>query len=126
MVVNYYKEELIGWDAALVFYEKELLQLQVKLVAIIRLNTIPERATKAEDYLNQFTVIHSHFNSISKDIYKQQLTLLKDNVTIEDVAVTSEISISQDEIREKMKLLERKFIDLKYLCHIFLSQTYKQ
>jgi hypothetical protein len=125
-VATYYKEELVNWDVTLGLYNKEAMDLEAKLFAIIQQNSIPQRALAAENFLNQFTLLRSELQTLLKQMHHQNHSLNKDDTAVEDDAITSEIKNGQNALRDKMKTVEKSFIELKYNCYNFLSSTYKK
>lgn len=121
--VKYYNEELVNWDTTLAFYEKESTELKSKLFGVIQQNTIPDRALRAEQFLSQLTLLHTELLSVSKQIFRQNNNLRKDDSALDDNAVTSKIRNDQNALRGRMQTLEKNFVDLKYACYNFFSRN---
>jgi len=124
--VKYYNEELINWDATISFYEKESTEIETKLLGVIQQNTIPDRALKAEQFLNQLALLYSELHAVSNQMYRQNNNLRKDDNVIDDNAITPKIKNDQNALRGRMQALEKNFVDLKYACYNFLAGTHNQ
>jgi hypothetical protein len=125
-IAEYYLDELIDWNDSINFYIGEIAVFEQKLVEIIRRNTITDIAKKVEVELAKFIALLEKFNRLQINIQKQNAALQTDEELIENLSISIETEKLENELRNKMKALEKEYIDVKFDCYNFLSGTLKK
>lgn len=119
----YYLSELDDWSRAVSFYEEEIEALELKLEEIIHRNTIPNLAANTEVFLKNFQQQLVQFELLESEIREQENLLTHDDEPDEDRAILPATKMQQTTLREQMKAAEKNFIESKYHCYEFLSET---
>jgi hypothetical protein len=119
----YYLSELDDWSRAVSFYEEEIEALELKLEEIIHRNTIPNLAANTEVFLKNFQQQMVQFELLESEIREQENLLIHDDEPDEDQAILPATKMQQTTLREQMKAAEKTFIETKYGCYEFLSET---
>lgn len=119
----YYLSELDDWSRAVSFYEEEIEALELKLEEIIHRNTIPNLAANTEVFLRHFQQQMVQFELLETAIREQENQLAHDDEPDEDKAILPATRMQQTSLRAEMKAAEQNFIDTKYRCYEFLSET---
>lgn len=123
-IAKLFIDELSGWNDTLDYYFEEIEEFEKKLSELISRNTIPRLAENAELFLNRFLSQRQNFFLVSSQILKMQAKLLKDTTPVDNEFVTDQIKIEQTSLREKMKKTEQEYINLKFDCQNFFSETF--
>lgn len=119
----YYLSELDDWSRAVSFYEEEIEALELKLEAIIHRNTIPNLAANTEVFLKSFQQQMVQFELLESAIREQENLLEHDDEPDEANAILPATKMQQSSLRAEMKAAEQNFVDTKYRCYDFLSET---
>lgn len=126
VISSYYSSELSDWNNSIRFYEEEIEGLTRQLGEVVSRNSIVGIAARVEteqDILNQVT---DRFYRFQAELEEQEKMLTSDSNYIDDSGVTDEIREKQDQLRAGMQDLEKDFIDMKFNCYRFLSDTLKK
>lgn len=122
-IAKYYTDELVEWVRLMNFYNSEIDQFEVKLAEVIQRNTIPGIGAKVEAHQERLNAVSQKFRQLQKRIMEQEGWLKTDNTFIDNAAIKGETDEEQKQIREKIQEIEREYIDVKYGCYEFLSET---
>lgn len=122
-IAELFIDELSGWKDTIDNYFEEIEEFEKKLSGLIRRNTIPRLAENAEHFLNRFLLQKQNFFLVNSRILNMQAKLLKDTTPVSNELVTDQIKIEQTSLREKMQTTEKDYIDLKFDCQNFFSET---
>ncbi|HEY1115168.1 MAG TPA: hypothetical protein VGE66_16470 [Chitinophagaceae bacterium] len=122
-LASYYNNELEEWKDVLHFHAQEIEEFEVWLGEIIQGNTVPNLAAQAEHYFAQFAGQRHRFETLAGKVYGLQGQLLKDDEPVADELITPGIEASQNTLRDQMLEAEKGFLELKYHCHKFISDT---
>ena len=125
-ISKYYKDELGEWNNTILFYRNELGEFGVKLSEVIRRNSIVGIAKKVEGYQMKLNNAADKFYKLQLEMQQQEASLKTDSTLIDDSLVNNEIEQRQVELRRKMHEVENEYIDVKFDCYNFLSQTLKK
>lgn len=119
----YYSNELDEWKDVIHFHVQEIEEFEVWLHEVLQKNTIPNLAAQTEHYFTALTGQRHQFEILAGQVYGLQTLLVKDDQPVDDEFITPEIENSHKALREQMLESEKKFLDLKYSCHQFLSDV---
>lgn len=119
----YYSNELDEWKDVIHFHVQEIEEFEIWLNEVIQHNTVPNLAAQTEHYFAAFAGQRHHFEQLAGQVYGLQGLLVKDDKMVADEEITPEIESSHNTLREQMLQTEKKFLDLKYSCHKFISDT---
>lgn len=122
-IAKYYTDELVEWVRLMNFYNSEIDQFEVKLAEVIQRNTIPGIGAKVEAHQERLNAVSQKFRQLQKRIMEQEGWLKTDSTFIDNAAIKGETDEEQKQIREKIQEIEREYIDVKYGCYEFLSET---
>ena len=122
-IAKYYTDELVEWVRLMNFYNSEIDQFEVKLAEVIQRNTIPGIGAKVEAHQEKLNAVSQKFRQLQKRIMEQEGWLKTDSTFIDNAAIKGETDEEQKQIREKIQEIEREYIDVKYGCYEFLSET---
>lgn len=122
-LASYYSNELDEWRDVLHSHVQEIEEFEVWLNEVLQHNTVPNLAAKTEHFFAAFAGQRRQFELLAGQVYGLQTQLVKDDQPIEDELITPAIEDSHKALREQMLQSEKKFLDLKYQCHQFLSDT---
>jgi hypothetical protein len=125
-IAENYLDELIDWNDSINFYIGEIAVFEQKLVEIIRRNTITDIAKKVEVELAKFIALLEKLNRLQVNIQKQTADLKANDNLIENAFISYETEKLENDLRDKMKTLEKEYIDVKFDCYNFLSATLKK
>lgn len=125
-IAEHYTDELADWSRLIAFYDHEAIEFGIKLAEVIQRNSIPNIAAKVEKHQDNLNAVMKIFNQLQIQIRKQGTTLKTDSVFIEDTLINTETEKKQNELRRDMKQTEKEYIDAKYSCSDFLSETLKK
>ncbi len=120
-----FSEELENWNESIQFYSIEIESIDSKLYEVIRRNSIPGIAAKVNTYQVRLNNLSEKFDSILESIDDQEAEIKVDGHLVEDALLHYEVEKEQEELRKKMKGLEKSFIDVKFDCHSFLTGSLK-
>lgn len=122
-IAKYYKDELIDWNNAIIFYRNEINEFGLKLEEVIRRNSIVGIAQKVEAYQVLLNQAADKFYRLQIEIQQQETSLRTDSTLIDNSGINDEINNRQVELRQKMHEAERKYSDVKFDCSNFLSEV---
>lgn len=125
-ISEYYYEELNAWEKSISFYKVEMKIVEDKLQEIILRNTIVDIAAKVEAHQVLLNEIKDNFKTLSVEIISQQEKLKPDIKLIADELMNSVTELLQTNLRKKLQKCEKEYIDIKYYCYDFISETLKK
>lgn len=125
-IAEYFLDELVDWNRLIVFYNNEVDEFESKLGEVIQRNTIPNIAAKVENEQKKLNVVSGKFYKLQAQIKQQESSLKTDSTLIEDAQIKAEIEQHQNELRRSMQQIEKEYIDVKYACYNFLSETLRK
>ncbi|HSQ44181.1 MAG TPA: hypothetical protein VLM16_04240 [Ginsengibacter sp.] len=125
-IAGYYLDELVDWTRLIGFYNREIIEFGNKLAEVIRRNTIPNIAEKVEAQQDMLNKIAASFNRLHKNIKEQHTELKVNHELIENRLVNAKTEKRQSDLRQKMKEAEKLYVEVKYGCYHFLSETLKK
>ena len=123
---QYYTEELSEWKRLISFFYQEIDEFGTKLAEVIQRNTIPDISTKVEEHQGKLNAVLKKFKRLQMQIRKQETALKADDSYIDDTLIITETEKHQSELRRNMQPVEKEYIDTKYACYNFLSETLKK
>lgn len=123
---QYYTEELSEWKRLISFFYQEIDEFGTKLAEVIQRNTIPDISTKVEEHQGKLNAVLKKFKRLQMQIRKQETALKADDSYIDDTLIITETEKHQSELRRNMQQVEKEYIDTKYACYNFLSETLKK
>lgn len=116
-----FSEELETWLESIQYYSVQMEALDSKLYDIIRRNSIVGIAAKVNFYQEKLTNLSEKFDSILESIEEQQSEIKVDGKFKEDFLLHYEVEKEQEELRKKMKQLEKTLSNLKFECNLFID-----
>jgi hypothetical protein len=122
-IAEYYMEELEDWKNIIALHLHEIDELEEWLNIILQYDTVPMFEAKGEHYLNQFHLFKQNWLKLRKTIETLEARLLTDERPIENKLVSDELKAEQKELRNKMRNIEKDYIDTKYDCDDFVAET---
>lgn len=125
-IAGYYLDELVDWTRLIGFYNREIIEFGNKLAEVIRRNTIPNIAIKVEVQQRSLNAVAARFKMLHKNIDEQHKELKFDHELIDNRSINLETEKRQGELRQKMEEAEKLYVDVKYSCYHFLSETLKK
>lgn len=125
-ITQHYLDELENWGESIVFYNSSIEKLQEHLNQIIIRNSIVDIAAKVEVHQLLLEKINAKLNQLKLEIHEQESVLMKDGHLLENSELTKEIDLQQSDLTTRVKSCEKEFIDVKYYCNEFLSETLKK
>ena len=123
---EYFLEELKSWLNTIELHKKQKVLLDRSLEDIVRRNSLIDIAAKVEAHQILLNEVAIKLKALEERIHHQELTLKPENILIEDALLTTEMEQIQTELRQHTLTAEKEFIDIKYYCHDFLSDTLKK
>jgi len=125
-IAEYYTDELTDWNDSILHYNTEMDELEQKFGEIIRRNNIEGIAAKVEAHQTLLNRLSDQFYKIQIGIRLQEEALKTDNTLIEDSMISGEIEKQQNELRRKMQAIVSAYIEVKFNCYSFLSETLRK
>lgn len=125
-IAEYYLDELVDWNRLIAFYNNEMDEFESKLAEVIQRNTIPNIAAKVENEQKKLNAVSGKFYKLQAQIKQQESSLKTDSTLIEDAQIKAEMEQHQNELRRSMQQIEKEYIDVKYACYNFLSETLRK
>ncbi|WP_026898254.1 hypothetical protein [Daejeonella oryzae] len=125
-IAQYYSEEMVDWNDAITFYEEEIDDLQNKLLDVIRRNSIVDIAKKVGDHQILLNQVAERFRKLQYRIEQQESELKIDSSLVDNILINNTIETTQAELRREMYTIEKEYIDVKFDCYHFLSETLKK
>ena len=125
-IAEYYIAELLDWNNEIIFYNEEMEEIEQKLGEIISRNSIVGIADKVEVQQTSLNEVSDKFYKLQNEIQQQSASLQSDGILKEDSLITNGYELTQFEIRQKMKMVEREYADKKIICYNFLSEMLKK
>lgn len=122
-IAEFYIDELSNWNETIVFINEEMDGFEKKLTDTIRRNSIVGIADMVEKHQLEFNEVSDKFYRFQIELEQQLNTLKKNNILLENKNIDNGIKKKQSELRNKMKDIEKEYIDLKFNCNAFLSST---
>lgn len=119
-------DELVDWNRLIAFYNNEMDEFESKLAEVIQRNTIPNIAAKVENEQKKLNAVSGKFYKLQAQIKQQESSLKTDSTLIEDAQIKAEMEQHQSELRRSMQQIEKEYIDVKYACYNFLSETLRK
>jgi hypothetical protein len=124
-IAEYYIAELLDWNNAIIFYNEEMEEIEQKLAEVISRNSIVGIAEKVEFQQTLLNNVSDKFYKLQNEIQEQSGSLQSDGKLKEDALISNDYELKQFEIRQKMNIVEKDYIDKKLNCYNFLSATLK-
>jgi hypothetical protein len=125
-IAEYYTDELIDWSDSIMHYNKEMDELEQKLGEVIRRNSIEGIAEKVEIHQTLLNRLSDQFYKIQIGIQLQEEALKTDSTLIDDTMISGETEKQQNELRSKMQETMSAYIEVKFNCYKFLSDTLRK
>ena len=125
-IAEYYSDELVDWNRMIAFYHHEMDEFEKKLAEVIQRNTIPNIAAKVEKEQHKLDKVSEKFQHLQLQIQLQQSSLKTDSTLIDDSLIKAGIEKQQNDLRRNMQQTEKEYIDTKYACSEFLSETLRK
>ena len=123
---SYFIEELNSWLNTIQLHKDQKILLDRSLEDIVKRNSLIEIAAKVEAHQILLNEVSIKIQKLEERIHQQEKVLKPDNILIEDGLVSPEMDHTQTELRQNTLTAEKEFIDIKYYCHDFLSDTLKK
>lgn len=114
---QYYLDEIQQWETAVDGHLTAISGLKYRLEGLIRKNTIPGLAKNSERFLHVFERIGNVFVAVLHAMNQQAASIRKGELPDES------LSDEQEKLRDQMHRAESRFIEEKYACLQFLSET---
>jgi len=125
-IAEYYTDELVEWNDSINFYSKEMDKLEQKLGEVISRNSIVGIAEKVEAHQTLLNELSDKFHRLKIEIQQQEAIFKTDSTLVDNTLINNETGMRQAELRRKMQTAEKEYIDVKFDCYNFLSQTLKK
>ena len=125
-IAEYYTDELVEWNDSINFYSKEMNELEQKLGEVISRNSIVGIAEKVEAHQTLLNELSDKFHRLQIEIQQQAAVFKTDSTLVDNTLINNETEKRQAELRRKMQTAEKEYIDVKFDCYNFLSQTLKK
>lgn len=125
-IAEYYTDELVEWNDSINFYSKEMDKLEQKLGEIISRNSIVGIAEKVEAHQTLLNELSDKFHGLQIEIQQQEAVFKTDSTLVDNTLINNETGMRQAELRRNMQTAEKEYIDVKFDCYNFLSQTLKK
>jgi hypothetical protein len=122
-LASYYSNEIEEWKDVLNLHVQEIEEFEVWLGEVLQHNTVPDLATQTEHYFTAFAGQRRRFEVLAGEVYGLQDQLLVDDELVSDEHITPTLQSTIDTLRGKMLESEKSFLELKYSCHRFISET---
>ncbi len=124
-IAKHYSEELVDWNDSINFNNAEMEVIEQKLLDVIRRNSIIGIAEKVNAHQTRLNRVADMFDEIREEIQNQEAELKTDGTLLDDSFIHYETEKQQAELRRKMQEAEKEYIDVKFDCFNFLSETLK-
>lgn len=119
---NFFHKECKEWNERLDFFINEVDSFSKRIAEVVNANTAIEVLSQAEHFQNKFI------------IEKENIDILKHEVKVHMEAISSEMqrekildeidhSGNQIDLREKMRIEDKLFIDMKHELYSFLGKV---
>ncbi|QEC66255.1 hypothetical protein FRZ67_02635 [Panacibacter ginsenosidivorans] len=125
-IAEYYTDELVDWNNAIVFYNNEMDEFDHKLAEVISRNSIVGIAEKVEAHQSLLNKVSEKFYKLEMEIQQQETALKTDSMLIDNASINDTIEKRQMELRSKIQAAEKEYIDIKFGCYNFLSDTLRK
>lgn len=125
-ISQHYSDELLDWVQSISFYNEEMDEIEQKMLDVIRRNSIVGIAKKVNDHQILLHQLSDKFDRLQEEIKHQEAELKMDNTLVDDAFINYETEKLQAELRSKMQAAEKEYIDVKFQCYNFLSETLKR
>lgn len=122
----YFIEELNSWLNTIQLHKDQKVLLDRNLEDVVRRNSLIDIAAKVEAHQILLNEVSIKIQKLEERINQQEKLLKPENLLIEDGLLTAEMEHTQTELRQHTLTAEKEFIDIKYYCHDFLSDTLKK
>ena len=125
-ISQHYTDELLDWEQSISFYNEEMDEIEQKMLDVIRRNCIVGIAKKVNDHQTLLHHLSFKFDRLQEEIKQQEAELKMDSALVDDAFINYETEKLQAELRSKMQAAEKEYIDVKFECYNFLSETFKK
>ncbi len=123
---EYFIEELNSWLSTIKLHNDQKVLLDRNLDEVVRRNSLIDIAAKVEAHQILLNEVAAKLHTLQERINQQQKALKNEKALIEDSQITPEMELLQTELRQQTLTAEKEFIDIKYYCYDFLSDTLKK
>jgi hypothetical protein len=117
----YYKEEMADWRKTLAFSLGEINRLDSDLHEILSRDSIPGLAYKAERLMERLATSQNELLILLEQLKVQEQEYNK-VLGVESLVDMTGLKERQRKIRNRMRLLEQNFINIKYDSQDFISE----
>ena len=125
-ISEYYLDELERANRQVVAYRREIFELESKLAAVIRRNSIPGLAALVEQQQDKLNRVSKKFDLLQVQFHQQQAALKTDDKFVDDSLIKTQTEVQQNELRQLMQACEKEYVDAKHDCSNFLSGLFKK
>ena len=125
-IAGYYIVELANWMRQIGLYNREITEFGLKLAEVIQRNTIPHIAEKVEAQQSSLNKVAAKFRRLQTLIDQQHSGLKTDGSLLDNTLIDEGTNGSQNELRQQMEKAEKFYLQVKYGCYHFLSETLKK
>ena len=122
---KHYHDELKKWQESINFFINTALELEQHLDDVVKRNSIVDIAAKVEVHQLMLNNIVDKLHYLQKEILLQISFLLKDEKLIGDNEITNDFEIQHASLTERVKRIEKEFVDVEFYCNAFITEILK-
>jgi hypothetical protein len=124
-VSEYYFNEINGWMNSIEYYDRQIDQEIKWFEDIIALNTIPGLASSVHHFVKKFEEKRKAWQELKVVCaeFRERLYDEESEEYLEDELLDEELVLSHRDHRDRMKRMEREYLDLKYAGDEFIADT---
>ena len=123
LIAEYFTDEINGWINTVDFHLEESEGIDERLNQILHYNTVPKLAATVEHNLTELQIGKQSLMSLKNEIRKQEATFYSENKLIENGKITETQRELQKKLRDNLRLAEKQFLDIRYSCDEFITET---
>lgn len=121
----FYLDELNEWGNHIDDYHQEAEELEDKLTALIRRNSVPRIAERTGEQLQALERISTRLHVLQLEIAEMEQILNPENgELLPDDQLDASLEARQAALRLAMQEAEKAYIDTRYSCHRFIADTF--
>lgn len=125
IIADCYSNELDNWSELICFYREQITLLKQRLFQATKSQSMLKDGARIEKFQILIIQFYDLFYEIENEI-NHQVSQINRTYIVDDFVLNESIENRQQIIRYKMFLIEKNYLNLRYILYSYLMKTLKQ
>ena len=125
IIAECYSKELDNWSELICFYREQITLLKHRLFQATKSQSMLKDGARIEKFQILIIQFYDLFYEIENEI-NAQVSQINRTYVVDDYVLNESIENKQQVIRYKMFLIEKNYLNLRYILYSYLIKTLKR